>query len=63
MKRIFHTLGVREEGPSEAMMAWDRPLLPEDVSRSTVWRRDPSMRAKLKFERRMCNRTGVFVAY
>ena len=34
-----------------------------DFPRSIDERRDPAMHTKLKFERRMGNRTGVFVAY
>ena len=28
LKRNFDTLRIQEKGPSESMMAWDRPLLP-----------------------------------
>ena len=63
LKQIFDTLRVREEEPTVAMMTWDRPLLPADFSRSVDQRRDPAMHTKLKFERRMRSRTGLFVAY
>lgn len=63
LKWIFDILRIREEEPSQAMMAWGSALLPEDFTRLSDRMGDPALHTKLKSERRMHNRTGLFVAY
>ena len=46
-----------------SMMAWDTPLMPQNYAVELERGKDPVMHGKLKFERRMRNRMGVFIAY
>ena len=63
LKQILDNLRLREEAPSEALMAWGSAILPDEFAQQPERVRDPAMHNKLKFERRMPNRLGVFVAY
>ena len=58
LRRILGNLRMREEEPSEALLAWDGAILPDGFTHSPERVRDPSMPGKLKFERRMRNRMG-----
>ena len=63
LKRILDNLSAREEVPSVSLMAWGEAILPPGFEDRPERLSDPSMHSKLKFERRMRNRMGVFVAY
>lgn len=63
LRRILDNLRLREEEPSEALLAWEGAILPDGFTHTPERLRDPPMLGKLKFERRMRNRMGVFVVY
>ena len=63
LRRVMEGLRDREEAPSVSLMAWDTPVMPPGYDVELERRRDPVMHGKLKFERRMRNRMGVFIAY
>ena len=62
LKRILDNLRVREEAPSEAMMAWGSAIFPDGFTQWPERASDPARHKNLKFGRRMHNRRGVFVA-
>ena len=63
LRHIMAGLRDREDEPSVSMMACDTPLMPPNYAVELERRKNPVMHGKLKFERRMRNRMGVFIAY
>ena len=63
LKRVMDNLRIREEEAAVELMAWSEAILPPGFESQPDRRRDPPMHNKLKYERRMRNRMGFFVAY
>ena len=63
LRRVMGGLRKGEEGLSVSMMAWDTLSIPAGYDVELERRKDPAVHGKLKFERRVQNGMGVFIAY
>lgn len=63
LRRLLDHLPERIEEPAVAYMVWDKPILPPRYESYVERESNPGYYDKLKYERRMRNDLGVFVAY